>query len=135
MRLMVQLNSETSMETSATYATALRPVFGTIASLAISQAAGPECATTKPITTPMQTCRVNGMIDQKPSPNASAIDTGPAPMARHPTATTAIAITANTNASGYQRSDQSVIASAMRSRKPASEVEPVSSACAAVVIQ
>src|SRR5437660_147835 len=82
----------------------------------------------------MHTCKVNGMIDQKPSPNASAIDTGPAPMARHPTATTAIAITANTNASGYQRSDQSVIASAIRSRNPASEPEAASSARVVVVM-
>src|SRR3546814_16472487 len=62
---------------------------------------------------------VNGIRRQKPSPKASAVACGVAPKPSAKLATSSTPTTANTHASGNQRSAKSALRNASRSGRPA----------------
>src|SRR5437879_473965 len=121
MRLKPQLNHELAMAKNATNATALRGVVGHAATLRMTRPTGCEVASTWPVMMMSAICSVNGINSQKPFPQESitcgrrdGVNATPA------TITIRVARSAKTKASGTHRSVQSVNASAMRARIPAS---------------
>src|SRR6266851_3309409 len=120
-RLKPQLIHEHASVTNVTSATAPRGVRGHDAMARISRPIGGDVASTCPVMMMSAICIVNGISSQKPRPHASTtcggVD-GVAISAARKTMT--VASSAKMNASGTQRSAQSVSASAARATSPGS---------------
>jgi hypothetical protein len=113
------LNHDAASVKKVTSATAPRGVRGHDAIVRMTRPIGGEVASTWPVMMMSAIWSVNGISSQKPRPHASTIWNGPDGVAASAaTITSRVASSAKMNASGSQRSLQSVSASAARATGP-----------------
>jgi len=106
--------SDENIANAATNATAPRALFGIDASHDVSRATGGDDATTKPPMITIAICIVKFTSDQKPVPNSATSFVAGTPIPSPPKNTSTIAASANTKASGNQRSQKSAMRIPMR---------------------
>ena len=109
------MNHDDSSANTVTRPTACRDVEGRAASHAITRKTGSVVASTWPRMITSAIWSVNGSSSQNPSPQNPIVAPSPAPLSAPAATTPTVATSANTNASGIQRSDHVVNAPATRS--------------------